>query len=91
MMKTTILTSATALLMLSGAAVAEPTVMSDDQMDVIVAGNAFTILNPAGKPVWEVTDFANLEGFNNGGKGRTDKAGPGFVRGPVGKGVFTTE
>ena len=92
MMKTTIATSAAALLMLSGAAVAEPTVMSDEQMDLVVAGKAMPmtgdtlVLNRGGQTVWTLR---GASGFNNGGKGRTDVTAPNLIKGPITNEVFS--
>ena len=78
-MKRKLATSAAALLLVSGAAIAEPTVMSDEQMDTVVAGNTL-VVNKAGKTIWTVTSLAPLEGFNNGGKGNTNRTAFGLLK-----------
>ena len=80
MMKTTIATSAAALLMLSGAAVAEPTVMSDEQMDNLVAGQTPIAYVETMNGNIVLTVFSlDPTGQNNGGNGNTAKTAPGLL------------
>lgn len=55
-----------------------PKVMTDEQLDTVVAG--LTIVNKAGKPIWEVTSVDPLEGTNNGGNGNTDRTAGGLLK-----------
>ena len=89
-MKNVIATSAAALLMMSGVAFAQPTVMSDETMDALVAGTAATVTTKSGNLVWDVTDLENGIGTNNGGKGRTQNAAGGLVNAATKGGLVLT-
>lgn len=90
-MKHILATSTAALFFMSTAAFAQPTVLSDQQMDSVVAGQTL-VVNKAGKTIWTVTslDLNNLQGFNNGGNGNTSKTAPGLLKAagdPLGLGL----
>jgi hypothetical protein len=79
-MKHILISSAAAFCLLSSAAFAQPTIMSDETMDTMVAGQALaTIENRGGKVVWTVTSLDPVAGYNNGGKGRTENASGGLL------------
>lgn len=66
---------------MSGAANA-PAVMTDEQMDSVVAGAdfPFDVLTRSGNVVWTVTGDDPLTGHNNGGHGNTEAAANGLRR-----------
>lgn len=70
----TLAISTAAFGLLTGAAVAEPKLMTEEQMDSTIAGAL--VVTRSGNTVWTVTNLSPLEGYNNGGQGKTDKAGP---------------
>jgi hypothetical protein len=70
---------------MSTAAIAQPTVMTDKQLDSQVAG--LNVVTPSGNNIWTVTSLSPLEGFNNGGKGNTDRTAPGLLK-AVGAGAL---
>lgn len=76
-MTRTIATSVTALCLMTSVASADPTMMTDEQMDSQVAGA--TIETKSGKIVWTLTSASPPMGSNNGGKGNTAKAAGGLT------------
>jgi hypothetical protein len=79
-MKHILTTTAAAICLMSSAAFAAPSVMTDEQMDSLVAAGALaTIENRGGNIVWTVTGLTPPAGTNNGGKGRTQNAAGGLL------------
>ena len=62
----------------AGVAHAEPKVMTEAEMDTVVAGA--TVETKSGQLVWTVTNLTPPEGTNRGGNGKTEKAAPGLLR-----------
>lgn len=85
-MTRTLATLASAMCLMTSAAFAGPTVMTDEQMESQVAGAAI-IKTKSGNTVWTVTNLDPLEGTNNGGNGRTDRAGPGLLKASMAGGL----
>lgn len=77
-MTRTLATTAAALCLMTSAAFAEPTVMTDEQMELQVAGA--NVVTRSGNNVWTVTSLDPLEGFNNGGQGNTAVTAPGLLK-----------
>jgi hypothetical protein len=71
----------------SAAKAKNPKIMTDEQMDTVVAGAIF-VQTQSGNTVWTVTDLAAAEGYNPGGKGNTANAAPGLLT-AVGAGGLT--
>ena len=85
-MKHILTSTAAAICLMSSAAFAAPSVMTDEQMDTLVAaGTAATVTTKSGNLVWDVTNLENGIGTNNGGKGRTQNAAGGLLN-AAGKG-----
>lgn len=78
-MKHILTTTAAAICLMSSAAFAAPSVMTDEQMDSLVAAGATTIENRGGNVIWTVTGLTPPAGTNNGGKGRTQNAAGGLL------------
>lgn len=74
----TLTTSAAAICLMAGSAIAAPTMMTDAQMESQVAGA--TVETRSGKIVWTVTSLDPLDGFNNGGNGNTARTAPGLLK-----------
>mgnify|MGYP001812654480 CR=1 FL=1 len=85
-MKHILATSTAALFFMSTAAFAQPTVMSDEQLDSVVAGQTL-VVNKAGKTIWTVTELTlngttvtSIDGVNRGGKGNTARTAFGLLK-----------
>ena len=91
-MTRTITLSAAAICLMTSTAFAGPTLMTDEQMESQVAGNShiLTIDTREGNVVWTVTNLDPLEGYNRGGKGMTEKAGPGLLKAVDAEGLVLT-
>lgn len=76
-MSVKLFTSVAAISMFSSVAFAQPTLMTDEEMDSQVAGA--NVVTPSGNNVWTVTNLSPLEGYNNGGQGNTAVTAPGLL------------
>lgn len=69
-------TSAAAICLMTSTAFAEPTIMTDAQMESQVAGDGHArIETTSGREVWSLVG----DGANNGGNGRTANAAGGLL------------
>ena len=84
----TLTTSAAAICLMAGSAIAAPTMMTDAQMESQVAGETIFVETRSGKTVWTVTDLGAGKGFNNGGNGNTAITANGLLK-AVGAGGLT--
>lgn len=66
-----------AISLISSVAFAQPTLMTDEEMDSQVAGA--NVVTKNGNNIWTVTSLSPLEGYNNGGHGKTEVTAPGLL------------